>query len=87
MLGLELLNGYGSCVFERVSIGCADVIKLLWNLCWWDCSYWWGWSDQNCCGSCVGVSVGICGADVMKWLRELFWWCAAIFGAFVIKWL
>jgi len=39
-----------------VAIVGAGVIKWLWELCWWECSYWWGWSDQMIMGA---VLVGV----------------------------
>ena len=44
-------NGYGSCVGGSVAIGGAGVIKWLWELCCWQCSYWWGWCDQIIMGA------------------------------------
>ena len=39
-----------------VATGGADVIKFLWELCWRECSYLWGWCDQMVMGS---VLVGV----------------------------
>ena len=49
-------NGYGICVGGSVVIDGAGVIKRLWELCWWVCSYWWGWYDQMVKGA---VLVGV----------------------------
>ena len=51
LVGLVFANGYGSCVGGSVAIGGAGVIKCLWELCWWEYSYWWGWSNQMVMGA------------------------------------
>jgi len=43
------------------------VIKCLWELCWCECSYWWGWCDQMVMGDVlVGVLV-LGGPGMIKW--------------------
>jgi len=44
------------CVGGSVDIGGAGVIKWLWELSWWESSYWWGWCDQKVMGA---VLVGV----------------------------
>jgi len=43
-----------------VLVGCsfdvAGVIRWLWEQCYWECSYWWGWCDQMVMGA---VLVGV----------------------------
>jgi len=39
-----------------LAIGGAGVIKLLWQTCWWGCSYWCVWCDQMVMGA---VLVGV----------------------------
>jgi len=49
-------NVYGSCVSGNVADVGAGVIKWLWEMCWSECSYWWGWFDQMVIGTgLVGV--------------------------------
>jgi len=50
-LGLVWSNVCGIFVGGSVAIFGTGVIKLLWELCWWACSYWWGWSDQMVMGA------------------------------------
>ena len=40
----------------RVAFGGPGVIKWLWVLFWWECSYWLGWCDQMFMGT---MSVGV----------------------------
>ena len=40
----------------RVAFGGPGVIKWLWVLFWWECSYWLGWCDQIVMGA---VLVGL----------------------------
>jgi len=55
-MGLVCSNVNGSCFGGSVAIGGAGVIKCLWELCWWECSYLWGWCDQIVMGA---VLVGV----------------------------
>jgi len=56
LVGLVWSNIYGSCAGGGVAIRWTVVIKYLWELCCWECSYWWGWCDQMFMGA---VSVGV----------------------------
>ena len=49
-------NGYENCVGGSVTIGRAVVKEWLWELCWWECSYMWGWCEQMFMGA---VLVGV----------------------------
>jgi len=40
VVGFDVIYGYASCVGGSVAISGAGVIKWLWELCWWECSYW-----------------------------------------------
>jgi len=54
--GDVVIKVYWGCVGGSVSIGGAGVIKWLWKLCWWECSYWWVWCEQMIMGA---VLVGV----------------------------
>jgi len=71
-VGLVGSNGYEKCVGGSVNIGGAVVKKWLWELCWWECSYLWGWCEQMVMGAVlVGVSL-LVGLVFIKWLWEMF---------------
>ena len=44
-----------SCVGGGVANGGVRVIKLLLELCWWGCSYLWGWCDLMIMGAVLVV--------------------------------
>jgi len=54
-MGLVCWNGYWSCVRGSVAISGAGEIKLLWELLFWDCSYWLGCCDQMVMGAVLVV--------------------------------
>ena len=51
LVGHGRSNGYGSCVGGSLAIGGVGMNKWLWQLCWWECSYWWGWCDKMVMGA------------------------------------
>jgi len=58
LVELVLSNGFWSCVGGNIAIGGFGGIKYLWEHCWWECSYWWGWCEQLVMGAfLVGVQL------------------------------
>jgi len=45
LFGLVRSNGYGICVGGNVAVCGSGAIECLWELFWWEFSYWWYWRD------------------------------------------